>query len=100
MRAAARTSRPCSAVVTQDRKSTRLNSSHLVISYAAFCLKKKQDGPICVQGHLDVLAEAAHRLVDRVIKYLVDEAVEAACNDLTAGHRRAISNRLQAFDDP
>src|SRR5256885_5179470 len=28
-------------VVWQDRKSTRLNSSHLVISYAVFCLKKK-----------------------------------------------------------
>src|SRR5256885_7721780 len=27
--------------VTGDRKSTRLNSSHLVISYAVFCLKKK-----------------------------------------------------------
>src|SRR5688500_19718363 len=27
--------------VTVDRKSTRLNSSHLVISYAVFCLKKK-----------------------------------------------------------
>src|SRR3989454_4451642 len=27
----------------QDRKSTRLNSSHLVISYAVFCLKKKND---------------------------------------------------------
>src|SRR5256885_6872834 len=26
-----------------DRKSTRLNSSHLVISYAVFCLKKKRD---------------------------------------------------------
>src|ERR1039457_1883501 len=26
---------------TRDRKSTRLNSSHLVISYAVFCLKKK-----------------------------------------------------------
>src|SRR5256885_3912505 len=26
---------------TKDRKSTRLNSSHLVISYAVFCLKKK-----------------------------------------------------------
>src|SRR5256885_3324801 len=26
--------------VLQDRKSTRLNSSHLVISYAVFCLKK------------------------------------------------------------
>src|SRR2546426_6076723 len=28
---------------TLDRKSTRLNSSHLVISYAVFCLKKKKD---------------------------------------------------------
>src|SRR5256885_11990666 len=32
-----------SAVRAQDRKSTRLNSSHLVISYAVFCLKKKKD---------------------------------------------------------
>src|SRR3989454_8420867 len=30
----------------QDRKSTRLNSSHLVISYAVFCLKKKKANPI------------------------------------------------------
>src|SRR5256885_11738566 len=29
------------AIGTGDRKSTRLNSSHLVISYAVFCLKKK-----------------------------------------------------------
>src|SRR2546426_5212224 len=28
--------------VFRDRKSTRLNSSHLVISYAVFCLKKKK----------------------------------------------------------
>src|SRR2546426_3952311 len=28
--------------VSGDRKSTRLNSSHLVISYAVFCLKKKK----------------------------------------------------------
>src|SRR5256885_7110996 len=28
---------------TRDRKSTRLNSSHLVISYAVFCLKKKNN---------------------------------------------------------
>src|SRR5438552_14742221 len=27
---------------TQDRKSTRLNSSHQIISYAVFCLKKKK----------------------------------------------------------
>src|SRR5260221_11402015 len=29
----------------RDRKSTRLNSSHTVISYAVFCLKKKQHTP-------------------------------------------------------
>src|SRR5438874_6851713 len=28
----------------QDRKSTRLNSSHVEISYAVFCLKKKKNG--------------------------------------------------------
>src|SRR5256885_11462390 len=28
--------------IVEDRKSTRLNSSHLVISYAVFCLKKKK----------------------------------------------------------
>src|SRR6266850_4922306 len=31
--------------VAQDRKSTRLNSSHLVNSYAVFCLKKKKNQP-------------------------------------------------------
>src|SRR2546426_3411240 len=29
-----------------DRKSTRLNSSHLVISYAVFCLKKKKNDTV------------------------------------------------------
>src|SRR5436190_10582562 len=33
--------------VTLDRKSTRLNSSHTVISYAVFCLKKKKNGIKC-----------------------------------------------------
>src|SRR2546426_7293777 len=32
---------PLIAGALADRKSTRLNSSHLVISYAVFCLKKK-----------------------------------------------------------
>src|ERR1039457_2562990 len=41
-----------------DRKSTRLNSSHLVISYAVFCLKKKEENnqiarvnPLCARRH-------------------------------------------------
>src|SRR5947207_3471710 len=39
--------RKCSA----DRKSTRLNSSHTVISYAVFCLKKKKNNR---KGHVEV----------------------------------------------
>src|SRR2546426_8173772 len=37
-----------------DRKSTRLNSSHLVISYAVFCLKKKKKSktPPIILTHL------------------------------------------------
>src|SRR5207253_8088501 len=31
----------CRSCPSQDRKSTRLNSSHVAISYAVFCLKKK-----------------------------------------------------------
>src|SRR5256885_10866192 len=37
-----RASRDVARLHTIDRKSTRLNSSHLVISYAVFCLKKKK----------------------------------------------------------
>src|SRR2546426_7473970 len=47
-----------------DRKSTRLNSSHLVISYAVFCLKKKKkimynDRPRQSQTILTVHVESA-----------------------------------------
>src|SRR5258708_10084651 len=34
--------RTAEEVLGQDRKSTRLNSSHQIISYAVFCLKKKK----------------------------------------------------------
>src|ERR1022692_3717964 len=64
---------PCNLVCRfcLDRKSTRLNSSHLVISYAVFCLKKKTqtaDGSIIMvvatdapidPGHLNRLAARA-----------------------------------------
>src|SRR5256884_119953 len=38
----------------QDRKSTRLNSSHGYISYAVFCLKKKNKPTICLQRKRDL----------------------------------------------
>src|SRR2546426_8118605 len=38
----------------EDRKSTRLNSSHLVISYAVFCLKKKKTKDVIRDSHTDI----------------------------------------------
>src|SRR5258708_22387465 len=35
----------------QDRKSTRLNSSHQIISYAVFCLKKKKNKKKTMHGY-------------------------------------------------
>src|SRR5699024_11932929 len=40
------TPRGCTHIVSLDRKSTRLNSSHVSRSYAVFCLKKKKNN-IC-----------------------------------------------------
>src|SRR5207244_13448894 len=37
------------ALQPRDRKSTRLNSSHQIISYAVFCLKKKKTTPPSIQ---------------------------------------------------
>src|SRR2546426_8462386 len=42
------------ALASGDRKSTRLNSSHLVISYAVFCLKKKKKETICIQTSINM----------------------------------------------
>src|SRR2546426_4534402 len=50
---------------TADRKSTRLNSSHLVISYAVFCLKKKnkdENEPEIRQNNVDN-ENSVHRVI-------------------------------------
>src|SRR5690554_7118894 len=39
---------------TSDRKSTRLNSSHVRISYAVFCLKKKKNKKVSITYHIDI----------------------------------------------
>src|SRR5688572_31592275 len=43
----ARATSTASPAVNEDRKSTRLNSSHSQISYAVFCLKKKKKQKNC-----------------------------------------------------
>src|SRR5688572_26921405 len=52
---------PTIAVRIQDRKSTRLNSSHSQISYAVFCLKKKmsRDDAVSAERRLEIRARVA-----------------------------------------
>src|SRR5438552_12710191 len=45
-----------------DRKSTRLNSSHQIISYAVFCLKKKTNTPTRLASHRGRRSERASGL--------------------------------------
>src|SRR5947208_7920765 len=47
---------------SQDRKSTRLNSSHQIISYAVFCLKKKTDSEL---EHVAALQEKKQQTMSR-----------------------------------
>src|SRR2546430_13049626 len=52
-------------VLVQDRKSTRLNSSHSQISYAVFCLKKKKKHTICtcVEKHNIYIVQLVHAML-------------------------------------
>src|SRR5256885_11406734 len=55
----------------KDRKSTRLNSSHLVISYAVFCLKKKKQHSISTLRELLTVLVTVH---DQLIAVLSHQA--------------------------
>src|ERR1022692_4854373 len=67
-------------MVHPDRKSTRLNSSHLVISYAVFCLKKKKNHNAdrrgeCQRPHQHEAREADQQITPR--QDLVDRSRDA-----------------------
>src|SRR5256885_8729254 len=66
-------------LVGKDRKSTRLNSSHLVISYAVFCLKKKNN---CYQNGFKVSHTA-----NVVVSTSLNEVYPRAYNAWTSGMR-------------
>src|SRR5258708_15944164 len=53
-----------------DRKSTRLNSSHQIISYAVFCLKKKKKSIMYVRAFFEDLFTCITRLVNNCRAYI------------------------------
>src|SRR6266571_8762683 len=60
-------------VTMADRKSTRLNSSHMSISYAVFCLKKKIED-VFVNPETDTLPADTFNLMTQAIKFVSDTA--------------------------
>src|ERR1039457_2599476 len=58
-------------VLSTDRKSTRLNSSHLVISYAVFCLKKKKK-QLVIYPPLGTLASASMQRTETAVRAALD----------------------------
>src|SRR5260221_1480206 len=55
----------------RDRKSTRLNSSHTVISYAVFCLKKKNKRPSAIENTAP-MTRPLHLMTYRSDRGLID----------------------------
>src|ERR1039457_6677239 len=55
-----RSCRRSSTLPIIDRKSTRLNSIHLVISYAVFCLKQKNEDPLVLAAIHEQASKSAH----------------------------------------
>src|ERR1039457_5566010 len=55
-------------IYNRDRKSTRLNSSHLVTSYPVFCLKKNKEGVVDSLIYTPPKLVAQHRLGDPSVR--------------------------------
>src|SRR5256885_4109433 len=81
-----------------DRKSTRLNSSHLVISYAVFCLKKKKLVLPSLQPPVHQLAVGLGRLFAVFREYQVRHLHPAAL--LTTRTRAVVGFRGRCACDP
>src|SRR5690606_39598893 len=61
-----------------DRKSTRLNSSHVKISYAVFCLKKKNHGSAVITPHRSIQPVGALRLAHKGHQHIQREPMRRA----------------------
>src|SRR2546430_10398443 len=62
---------PCGPGLSTDRKSTRLNSSHSQISYAVFCLKKKNNHATHRFGTVSETALAADHVCQNILRTLL-----------------------------
>src|SRR5437762_6680520 len=75
------------AAPSQDRKSTRLNSSHRCTSYAVFCLKKKNTNtPLIPHFHRDSHHHPIHNVSSPSIPYFVAGLAPRPATDIYDQH--------------
>src|SRR6202521_3206728 len=73
-----------------DRKSTRLNSSHLRISYAVFCLKKKR-------VHHPIPVNATARVLRHLLAFLINLRASRLATGAVLAHVVAVEHVDRAF---
>src|SRR5258708_31092507 len=56
-----------------DRKSTRLNSSHQIISYAVFCLKKKKNKTIDLESNANLTCRVKRTVLSAYGKHVLHD---------------------------
>src|SRR5699024_11696892 len=81
---------PVSSAVARDRKSTRLNSSHVSISYAVFCLKKK------IQYIRGDGAQIGGGAVEHVARWVRGETEQYGADRLRDRYGRVTAMRVDA----
>src|SRR5256885_13228923 len=72
-------------LIIEDRKSTRLNSSHLVISYAVFCLKKKKKTKIIITYTVHNFLVSVIFIIlnyNKIYTYVICVIYDYICTDL------------------
>src|SRR5256885_11596200 len=80
-----------------DRKSTRLNSSHLVISYAVFCLKKKKKKNKHILLHK---IELELEIISPFLKYQINFATHQDMQSCCTTHTLYATYILTHFNSP
>src|SRR3954453_9656007 len=87
-----RASRPIQPGCRTDRKSTRLNSRHIRISYAAFCLKKQSYLMLHRTRHLFIRQQTA--VINSIRAHLAEFGIVAPVG------RKGVSELLHSVADP
>src|SRR5205814_6070038 len=84
-----RASSPSCRSISRDRKSTRLNSSHLGISYAVFCLKKKKIASVGVDSDLQEIAAVVVVVPELALQAGIEDRESLrSCRAAEAGRQR------------